>query len=174
MAAALPDCCGASPTMAAGLEALLDAGIITGNMSNAAAIATENRNNAMPSSGWELPVSMQATGIVYATSFPALDAAIAEVSKYFSHHISLDQSVRDIISILRQKLQTRMTSTDGTSPVLSSDIEEALTNLSDVIACGAEDGNNSSAYELDRKFLFRVLVLGNAQLAQIIKAPVQV
>ena len=119
---------------------------------------------------------MQATtGIVYATSFPALDAAIAEVSKYFSHHISLDhQSVRDIISILRQKLQTRMTSTDGTSPVLSSDIEEALTNLSDVIECGAEDGNNSSAYELDRKFLFRVLVLGNAQLAQIIKAPVQV
>ena len=63
-----------------------------------------------------------------------------------------------------------MTSTDGTSPVLSSDIEEALTNLSDVIACGAEDGNNSSAYEFDRKFLFRVLVLGNAQLAQIIKA----
>ena len=125
----------------------------------------------MPSSGWELPVSMQATtGIVYATSFPAPDAAIAEVSKYFSHHISLDQSVRDIISILRQKLQTRMTSTYGTSPVLSSDIEEALTNLSDVIACGAEDGSKSSAYELDRKFLFRVLVLGNAQLAQIIKA----
>jgi hypothetical protein len=116
-------------------------------------------------------VSIQATtGIVYATSFPALDAAIAEVSKYFSHHISLDQSVRDIISILRQKLQTRMTSTYGTSPVLSSDIEEALTNISDVIACGAEDGNNSSAYEFNRKFLFRVLVLGNAQLAQIIKA----
>ena len=85
VAAVLPDCCGASPTMTTGLEALLDAGIITGNMSNAAATITANRKNAMPSSGWELPVSMQATtGIVYATSFPALDAAIAEVSKYFS------------------------------------------------------------------------------------------
>ena len=37
-------------------------------------------------------------------------------------------------------------------------------------ALSAGDESNKNIYEFDRKFLFRVLVLGNAQLAQIIKA----
>eukprot|EP01036_Dinobryon_divergens_P013356 gene13356-18014_t len=50
-------------SVAAGLEALKDAGIISGEGPD----------------GWILPASMQdTTGVVYATSFPALDAAIAE------------------------------------------------------------------------------------------------
>ena len=50
----------------------VDAGIVTGEGEGL--------------SGWELPASMQdTTGVVYATSFPALDTAIAEVSRHLLH-----------------------------------------------------------------------------------------
>ena len=57
--------------------------------------------------------------------------------------------------------------------------EEALASISALFltACAAQATAdpthpplNPKPYEFDRKFLFRVLVLGNAQLAQIIKA----
>lgn len=50
--------------MVAGLEALKDAGIVTGEGEE----------------GWMLPGHMRdTTGVMYASSFPALDAAIGEV-----------------------------------------------------------------------------------------------
>ena len=58
----------------------------------------------------------------------------------------------------------------------SKHVEEALASISTLFlnACAAQDQTqpplNLRPYEFDRKFLFRVLVLGNAQLAQIIKA----
>lgn len=51
--------------MVAGLEALKDAGIVTGE----------------GEAGWMLPGHMRdTTGVMYASSFPALDAAIGEVT----------------------------------------------------------------------------------------------
>lgn len=51
-------------SVAAGLEALKDAGIVTGEGEG----------------GWMLPGHMRdTTGVMYASSFPALDAAIGEV-----------------------------------------------------------------------------------------------
>lgn len=53
-----------------GLEALKDAGIVTGQGEGLR--------------GWVLPESLQnSTGIVYATSFPALDTAVGEVKLNF-------------------------------------------------------------------------------------------
>lgn len=115
-------------------------------------------------SGWMLPESMQdTTGVVYATSFPALDTAIAEVSKYFR---TRDVTCMDIAGIL-QSLRIRLEKS-GDGNALTADVEAALQQLA---ALASEpESSSSNTYEFDRKFLFRVLVLGNAQLAQIIKA----
>ncbi len=54
--------------IAAGLEALKDAGIVAGGGELAS---------------WQLPEHMRdSTGVVYATSFPALEAAVSEVMRF--------------------------------------------------------------------------------------------
>lgn len=136
-------------SVAAGMEALIDAGMIS------------------EQTKWELPEHMRdTTGIVYATSFPALDAAVAEVTRYFTSKID-NTTVADALIMLKSKL----TSTYGP---LSIESESAISSLIESVT---EIQRNSTAvvtapapYEFDRKFLLRVLVLGNAQLAQIIKA----
>ncbi|KAJ1433613.1 hypothetical protein B484DRAFT_11646 [Ochromonadaceae sp. CCMP2298] len=96
-------------SIAAGLEALKDARLVTGVGEG--------------TSGWELPEHMQSTtGIVYATSFPALDTAIAEVSSYFSSKSVTGAQVGRIIGELRKRLQ-------DSAGQLSSDSEAALQQL---------------------------------------------
>mmetsp|Transcript_26247 Transcript_26247/g.58952 ORF Transcript_26247/g.58952 Transcript_26247/m.58952 type:complete len:590 (-) Transcript_26247:150-1919(-) len=137
-------------SIAAGLEALKDARLVTGVGEG--------------TSGWELPEHMQSTtGIVYATSFPALDTAIAEVSSYFSSKSVTGAQVGRIIGELRKRLQ-------DSAGQLSSDSEAALQQLEKVASEPNYVDTAAEPYSFDRKFLFRVLVLGNAQLAQIVKA----
>ena len=150
--------------VAAGLEALKDAGIITGEGPQ----------------GWTLPANLQATtGVVYATSFPALDSTIAEVSRFFQSKMTTSAHVPAILSTLRERLTARLPAGEGLSKdteqalqALSKDLEDVSSNNGDATTetktAVAQEG--ASSYEFDRKFLFRVLVLGNAQLAQIIKA----
>ena len=76
-----------------GLEALKDARIVTGEGPNM--------------SGWVLPEHLQeTTGVVYATSFPALDAAIEEVSKFFETKTVTGDTVPNVIAALRVRLET--------------------------------------------------------------------
>lgn len=157
--------------VAAGLEALKDAGIITGEGPH----------------GWVLPANLQATtGVVYATSFPALDSTIAEVSRFFKTKITASQHIPSILQTLREKLTARLPAGEALSAdteqalqALSKDMVDAATESSGAAAgdataetkpAGATQDGGDAGYEFDRKFLFRVLVLGNAQLAQIIKA----
>jgi len=141
-------------SIAAGLEALKDAGIVSGQ--------------GPGTSGWVLPEHLQnSTGVVYATSFPALDTAIAEVSKYFQSRSLSGSQITEIIAELRKKL------VHSSGGALSAESESALEQLEKLAAAESMKVNNAdsmSSYQFDRKFLFRVLVLGNAQLAQIIKA----
>ena len=141
--------------VAAGLEALKDAGIVTGDPSTG---------------GWVLPESMQATtGVVYATSFPALDTAIAEVSRFFKTKMAGSQHLETIVQNLRTKLEARLEKGE----TLGEESEKALQALAAQAASYPQEHGGKGeelSYEFDRKFLFRVLVLGNAQLAQIIKA----
>jgi hydroxymethylglutaryl-CoA synthase len=136
--------------IAAGLEALKDAGIVTG-------VGTGT-------SGWELPASMQnSTGIVYATSFPALDTAVEEVTKYFKSK-AIDQfEVNQVFRVFKEKLTAR-----GVN--ITEELQESMNQIEQLVDAYSSEQSISSPYEFDRKFLFRVLVLGNAQLAQIIKA----
>ncbi|KAG7381005.1 hypothetical protein PHYPSEUDO_006558 [Phytophthora pseudosyringae] len=85
--------------VAAGLEAVRNAGLVDGTDAN-----------------WRLPESMRdSTGVVYATSFPTMNAAVSETSRYYEEQTKEGESV----------------------------------------------------YEMDRKILFRLLVLANAQVAQL-------
>lgn len=84
--------------VAAGLEAVRNAGLVDGADSN-----------------WRLPENMRdSTGVIYATSFPTMNAAVSEISRSYE-----------------------------------------------------EGKEGESAYEMDRKILFRLLVLANAQVAQL-------
>lgn len=150
-------------SVAAGLEALRDAGIVSGLGDG--------------TSGWVLPHSMQqTTGIVYATSFPALDTAISEVSRFFQSALAQQTALTAVINSLRSKLLSRVpvdNDTDTAQSELPNIVESALQDLQAYIENLKTNSNASDTlpvYEFDRKFLFRVLVLGNAQLAQIVKA----
>ncbi|RLN90202.1 hypothetical protein BBJ28_00001869 [Nothophytophthora sp. Chile5] len=87
--------------VAAGLEALRDAGLVDGRDGN-----------------WRLADALRdSTGVIYATSFPTMNAAVSETSRFYQE--------------------------------------------------GGEKKSGTAGYEMDRKILFRLLVLANAQLAQL-------
>lgn len=99
------------------------------------------------------------TGIIFATSFPALDAAVAELSRFFNMAQPKDRL------IVYYSLKERVSSGE----IQFSTLEEKNAWFS--FANHMETCTDTkSVYEFNRKFLFRVLVLANAQLAQIAKA----
>lgn len=107
------------------------------------------------------------TGVVYASSFPAMDAAVGEVMRFLQSKTVGAASTLRLISALRGRLLRASEDRE-----LSDDDEAAFARL--MTRAGEIEGNTdsneanpSSEYEFDRKFLFRVLVLGNAQLAQL-------
>ena len=52
------------------------------------------------------PSLLHSLGVVYATSFPALDAAIEEVSKFFETKTVTGDTVPNVIAALRLRLET--------------------------------------------------------------------
>lgn len=126
--------------VAAGFEALKDAKLLDSN--------------------WKLaPAYRDTTGVIYATSFPALDAALAEVSRYAAgtsiHNASADTLLRALEACC------------GPSKELD-DLRSRALNPEPEHVGGTLAGRD--AYAFDRKFLFKVLVLANAQLAQLVGA----
>lgn len=144
----------AQVAVAAGMEALKSAGLVSGKSND----PTE----------WMLAEQYRdTTGVVYASSFPAMDAAVGEVMRFLQSKTVGAAPTMRLISALRSRLLRASPDRE-----LSDDDEAAFARL--VARAGETDGiieNGNSPqnqeYEFDRKFLFRVLVLGNAQLAQL-------
>ncbi|CAM9651774.1 unnamed protein product [Phaeothamnion confervicola] len=211
--------------VAAGLEALRDAGLVRGN----------DCGNGGGGGAWRLAEHLRdGTGVMYASSFPALDAAIGEVMRFLRSRCITRARKSQLLAALRERLRA----SSGGSAVSPED-EHALRSLEKAVitrstvnllamaepaldaaansANGNDNGTSNGAgragcdaaggggeevapvagvigsmgglggfhgadaeeeeeeteslrYEFDRKFLFRVLVLGNAQLAQIVGA----
>ena len=137
----------AQVAVAAGLEALKSAGLVSG------------RTNEP--SEWKLAERHRdSTGVVYASSFPAMDAAVGEVMRFLKSQTIGNASAANLIKALRSRMIE-----NSHDSVLSADDEAALARME---ALTVENPSRSrDEYEFDRKFLFRVLVLGNAQLAQL-------
>ena len=144
----------AQVAVAAGMEALKSAGLVSGKSNEPAE--------------WLLPEKYRdSTGVVYASSFPAMDAAVGEVMKFLQSKTVGAAPTMRLISALRSRLLRASPERE-----LSDDDEAAFARLLARAheTDGAEENGHSTAnqeYEFDRKFLFRVLVLGNAQLAQL-------
>uniref|UniRef100_A0A7S1B9C4 beta-ketoacyl-[acyl-carrier-protein] synthase I n=1 Tax=Corethron hystrix TaxID=216773 RepID=A0A7S1B9C4_9STRA len=145
----------AQVAVASGLEALKNARLLTGR--------TGDPNE------WSLPEQYRdSTGVVYASSFPAMDAAVGEVMRFLQSKTVGAAAAERLVTGLRNRLVRA-----SPDRVLGDDDEAALARL--LARAREADGGGGisdeaverSTYEFDRKFLFRVLVLGNAQLAQI-------
>lgn len=139
----------AQVAVAAGLEALKNAGLVSGKTNDPA--------------DWKLPEQYRdGTGVVYASSFPAMDAAVGEVMRFLQSKTVGAADTTRLVSALRSRLLRASPDRE-----LSHDDEAAFARL--VARARETDGGREEQkpYEFDRKFLFRVLVLGNAQLAQV-------
>jgi 3-oxoacyl-(acyl-carrier-protein) synthase len=140
----------AQVAVAAGLEALKDAGLVSGKSNDP--------------KEWMLPEQYRdSTGVVYASSFPAMDAAVGEVMRFLQSKTVSATDSEHLIETIRCRL-LRGSSND----TLTEEDEVALQRLaSSARLCNGGYHRSDTPYEFDRKFLFRVLVLGNAQLAQL-------
>jgi hypothetical protein len=144
----------AQVAVAAGLEALKSAGLVGGKSNDP--------------KEWILPERYRdSTGVVYASSFPAMDAAVGEVMRFLQSKTVGAAPTTRLISALRSRLLRASPHRE-----LSDDDEAAFARLlsraGEVAGVQEESlASSSNGYEFDRKFLFRVLVLGNAQLAQL-------
>lgn len=142
----------AQVAVAAGMEALKSAGLVRG--------ATNDPTD------WQLPEKYRdSTGVVYASSFPAMDAAVGEVMRFLQSKTVGAAPTMRLISALRSRLLRASPDRE-----LADDDEAAFARLvARANEAGADNGDapENQEYEFDRKFLFKVLVLGNAQLAQL-------
>uniref|UniRef100_A0A7S2V7V7 beta-ketoacyl-[acyl-carrier-protein] synthase I n=1 Tax=Entomoneis paludosa TaxID=265537 RepID=A0A7S2V7V7_9STRA len=137
----------AQVAVAAGMEALKNAGLVSG--------ATNDPED------WKLEERFRdGTGVVYASSFPAMDAAVGEVMRFLKSQTVGAAGAMRLVSALRERMVQNM----GDEKSLSDQDEAAFAQL--VSSCTGMNGDQD-IYQFDRKFLFRVLVLGNAQLAQL-------
>jgi 3-oxoacyl-(acyl-carrier-protein) synthase len=140
--------------VAAGMEALKSAGLVSGKSNDP--------------SEWMLPEQFRdTTGVVYASSFPAMDAAVGEVMRFLQSKTVGAAPTTRLVSALRSRLLRASPERE-----LSDEDEASFARL--LARAGETDGvvesghtTENQEYEFDRKFLFRVLVLGNAQLAQL-------
>jgi len=143
----------AQVAVAAGMEALKSAGLVRGSSNDP--------------EEWKLPEQYRdSTGVVYASSFPAMDAAVGEVMRFLQSKTVGAAPTMRLISALRSRLLRASPDRE-----LSDDDEAAFARLvartNEAAALENGDAPEHQEYEFDRKFLFRVLVLGNAQLAQL-------
>eukprot|EP00301_Raphidiophrys_heterophryoidea_P016026 c2513_g1_i2.p1 GENE.c2513_g1_i2~~c2513_g1_i2.p1 ORF type:complete len:749 (-),score=219.71 c2513_g1_i2:226-2472(-) len=139
--------------VAAGLEALKDAGLIKGG-------DVANPEN------FRLPASLQdSTGIIFASSFPAIESTINEVSRKYIQDAK-SRPTGELVSEIRNRLKA--TNGAAIDKAIPQSVIDAMTALEDFTQ--NDTTSASEEYEFDRKFLFRVLVHANAQLAQIVQA----
>ena len=140
----------AQVAVAAGLEALKSAGLVSGKSSDP--------------EEWMLPEQYRdSTGVVYASSFPAMDAAVGEVMRFLrSQTVGAAASMR-LVTSLRDRVVKA--SPNGK---LSDEDEKMFAGLLTRTEAMDDASDGAPNYEFDRKFLFRCLVLGNAQLAQLV------
>ena len=147
--------------VAAGLEALKSARLVTG------------RKNEL--SEWKIAKEYRdTTGVVLASSFPAMDAAVGEVMRFLQFKTVGAADTRRLIAALRTRM-VRGLDGEKLGEEDEASFAQLLARASDIESRAEECCNGSNdvgsnavgEYVFDRKFLFRVLVLGNAQLAQL-------
>lgn len=156
--------------IAAGLEALRDAGLVEPPPSAAASAAAPGvvpapgvAGTTNAATGWKLAREhREHTGVIFAASFPALDSLVEELSRAMAArlHSARAETRSAYLAELRELLTQRAGSADDLSELLA-----VLDQKADLAGAPELGG-----YEFNRKLLFRLLVMANSQLAEIIQA----
>ncbi len=129
--------------IAAGIDALRDAGLPLSRRYR------QTSTGKMLPDRWALPPELaKGTGVVFGSAFPGVDRLIDDVSR----HIASKQA--------------------GRAAQYLRDLAKELggTGAEKLIAKATELDGEAALYQFNRKFLFRVLAMGHAQLAQTILA----
>ncbi len=143
--------------IAAGLEALRDAGIPLQRT-----YLQTTTGSHLPKD-WKLPEPMRDdTGIVFASAFPGYDNLLRDISRYLADKYA--GQTLDQLRTLYEELLAQVTDEDLRNN-LTTGFESEFDRLQNVLP---DHGN--ARYEFNRKFLFNVLSMGHAQLAQFIGA----
>ena len=105
---------------------------------------------------WGLPDALRDdTGVIFASVFPGYDSFADEMARYYADHARRDQ-----LAVL-EDLRERMVGPNG-QPGLRQEIDRRIADLQEAIA--------REPFQLDRRFLFRVLSMGHSQFAELIGA----
>eukprot|EP00276_Gloeochaete_wittrockiana_P006626 CAMPEP_0184651710 /NCGR_PEP_ID=MMETSP0308-20130426/9363_1 /TAXON_ID=38269 /ORGANISM="Gloeochaete witrockiana, Strain SAG 46.84" /LENGTH=661 /DNA_ID=CAMNT_0027086129 /DNA_START=180 /DNA_END=2165 /DNA_ORIENTATION=+ len=149
--------------IAAGLEAIWNAGIELDTKSNGKSGASDNVRYG------PLPKEMQdTTGVIFASSFPALDSMIEEVSRYLDNRLARLPR-RELASRLQKYASDSvLLHTNGIKQAREDLIAECKAVFGEYLDVGAAAGGEP--YHFSRKLLFQILVMANAQLAELIHA----
>ncbi|HLE48337.1 MAG TPA: acyltransferase domain-containing protein, partial [Candidatus Thermoplasmatota archaeon] len=141
--------------IAAGIEALRDAGIPL-----VRSLVKTSTGKFLPGD-WVLPEPLQQeTGIIFASAFPGYNRLIEAVSNYFAAKHG-GKGLDELADIYAELIQT----------VRDPEVRRRVTDwYTRNFQAEHRAGGKKGAYEFNRKFLFHVLSLGHAQLAQLIKA----
>jgi acyl transferase domain-containing protein/NAD(P)-dependent dehydrogenase (short-subunit alcohol dehydrogenase family)/acyl carrier protein len=141
--------------IAAAIEALKDAGIPL--VMNYKRTST---NKLLPAF-WGLPENMQEdTGIIFGAAFPGENSVIEELSRALAYKYG-NKTKKELIKLYSSVIEK--VKDEKVREQLSEWYAENYSLLKDGI--GEED-----IYQFNRKFIFKILVMGHSQLAQFIKA----
>jgi malonyl CoA-acyl carrier protein transacylase len=136
--------------MAAGLDALRDAGIPL-----VMRYKTTSKGTQLPER-WGLPDAMRDdTGVIFASVFPGFDSFADEMERYHQ-----DRARRDQLAML-ESMYARLVEAEGRSTVG----QEMARRIDDLRADLAKE-----PYHFDRRFLFHILSMGHSQFAEFIGA----
>jgi acyl transferase domain-containing protein/NAD(P)-dependent dehydrogenase (short-subunit alcohol dehydrogenase family)/acyl carrier protein len=139
-----------SLAIAAGIDALRDAGIPL-----TMRYKSTSKGTQLPDR-WGLPDALRDdTGVIFASVWPGFDSFADDMARYYADHARREQVAA--LEDLSQRL-------DGSSsqPVLRQEIDRRIAELRDAI--------EKEPFQLDRRFLFRVLSMGHSQFAELIGA----
>jgi acyl transferase domain-containing protein/acyl carrier protein len=129
----------------AGFDALRDAGIPLVMHYKTTTLGTK-----LPER-WALPDSMRDTGVIFASAFPGLEEFAKDQERHLANRFRRQQL--DDLRAIRQRV--------GRGEA-AMDIDQRIGELEVAI--------EKERYELDRRYLFRILSMGHAQFAEIIGA----
>ncbi len=138
--------------IAAGMEALRDAGIPL-----VMARRKTTKGTYLPDR-WKLPETMQdETGVIFASSFPGLNRMAEEADQYYATKM-LENQLLDV--------QSTIELVNSLNPTGQSQLLDELERRRFEIQRRIREAD----YHLDRRFVFRVLVMGHSQFAEYIGA----
>uniref|UniRef100_A0A7S2ILQ0 beta-ketoacyl-[acyl-carrier-protein] synthase I n=1 Tax=Haptolina brevifila TaxID=156173 RepID=A0A7S2ILQ0_9EUKA len=160
--------------VAAGLEALRNAKLIEPPPRVNTSLAADA--GAKPV-GWKLDrAHRDETGVIFAASFPALDSLIEELARAMTLRLQAVQAnersrwmseLREVLSRRREAVSSEEDASSAAATSLDAVSEwlEQQAGEGDAAACSSARG-----YEFNRKLLFKLLVMANTQLAEIVQA----